>query len=139
VVTFTNRMPAAAVALGEASMGHRPERKAHARIDRKRIKERVGGIRYVPTGIPGFDEITGGGLPAGRITVILGGAGGGKTIFGVQALVAGARDFGEPGVFVSFEESVNQVFENTASFAWGIDRLRGKRASTSSTRASPNP
>ena len=107
-------------------MVHRPERRAHARIDPKHPKKEVGGIRYVPTGIPGFDEITGGGLPAGRITVVLGGAGGGKTIFGVQALVAGARDFGEPGVFVSFEESAQQVFENTASFAWGIDRLRGK-------------
>jgi circadian clock protein KaiC len=95
-------------------MGHRPERNAHARIDPKHVGRGVGGVRHVPTGIPGFDEITGGGLPAGRITVVLGGAGRGKTILGVQALVAGARDFGEPGVFVSFEESARQVFENTA-------------------------
>jgi circadian clock protein KaiC len=107
-------------------VGHRPERIAHARIDSKRPQKGVGGIRYVPTGIAGFDEITGGGLPAGRITVVLGGAGGGKTIFGVQALIAGARDHGEPGIFVSFEESSSQVFENTASFTWGTDRLREK-------------
>ena len=85
-----------------------------------------GGIRYVPTGIPGFDAITGGGLPAGRVTVVVGEAGSGKTIFGVQMLAAGARQFGEPGVFVAFEESVDQITENTASFAWRIDRLRGK-------------
>jgi len=84
------------------------------------------GIQYAATGIRGFDEITGGGLPAGRITVVLGSAGGGKTIFGLQTLVTGARDFGEPGVFVAFEESVDQVFENTASFLWGIDRLKDK-------------
>jgi len=88
--------------------------------------KRHRGIRYVSTGIRGFDEITGGGLPAGRITVVLGGAGGGKTIFGVQALAVGARQFAEPGVFVAFEESANQVVENTRSFVWGIDRLKGK-------------
>jgi circadian clock protein KaiC len=107
-------------------MAHRLERSAHAGIDPKPVSKVVGGIRHVPTGISGFDEITGGGLPAGRITVVLGGAGGGKTIFGIQALVLGARDFGEPGVFVSFEESARQVLENTASFTWGIDRPREK-------------
>jgi circadian clock protein KaiC len=90
------------------------------------MAKRRRGIEYVPTGIIGFDEITGGGLPAGRITVVLGGAGGGKTIFGVQTLAAGAREFGEPGVFVAFEESADQVFENTARFTWAIGRLRGK-------------
>jgi circadian clock protein KaiC len=107
-------------------MAHRPELSSQGRTDLKRSKKRVGGIRYVPTGIPGFDEITGGGLPAGRTTVVLGGAGGGKTIFGAQVLVVGARDFGEPGILVSFEESARQVIENTASFAWGIDRQKGK-------------
>lgn len=84
------------------------------------------GIQYAPTGIGGFDEITGGGLPAGRITVVLGAAGGGKTIFGAQMLAAGAREFGEPGLFVAFEETADQMFENTASFDWRIDQLRGK-------------
>ena len=68
------------------------------------MAKRQRGIQYVPTGIVGFDEITRGGLPAGRITVVLGGAGGGKTIFGAQTLAAGAREFGEPGIFVAFEE-----------------------------------
>jgi len=65
-------------------MGDRPGHRAHVRIEPKHVRRVAGGIRYVPTGIPGFDEITGGGLPAGRITAVLGGAGGGKTIFAVQ-------------------------------------------------------
>jgi circadian clock protein KaiC len=90
------------------------------------VGQRRRDTKHVPTGIRGFDEITGGGLPAGRVTLVLGNAGGGKTIFATQALAAGAREFGEPGVFVAFEESASQVLENTASFTWAIDRLRGK-------------
>jgi len=70
------------------------------------------------TGIAGFDEIVAGGLPGGRVTVVLGDAGSGKTIFGMQALVAGARDFGEPGILVAFEERAQQVFTNLDGFAW---------------------
>ncbi len=84
-------------------------------------------MRCVPTGIAGFDEITAGGLPARRVTLVLGGAGSGKTIFGMQALVSGARQFGEPGIFVAFEESAQQVFDNTASFGWNAAALVPKR------------
>lgn len=96
------------------------------RVTQQRKTKKRRGTRYVSPGIPGFAEIAGGGLPAGRVTVVVGSAGAGKTIFGVQALVAGARDHGEPGIFVAFEESAEQVFENAAGFGWGIDRLRGK-------------
>jgi circadian clock protein KaiC len=84
------------------------------------------GIVRLPTGITGFDEITRGGLPAGRITVVLGGPGSGKTIFGVQILALGAHKFGDSGILVAFEEGPEQVIENTACFDWRLDRLDGK-------------
>ena len=79
----------------------------------------------VATGIPGFDAITQGGLPRGRVTVVVGGAGSGKTIFGLQALVAGA-EHGEPGIFVAFEESVAHVLANTRRFDWKLETYSGK-------------
>jgi circadian clock protein KaiC len=68
-----------------------------------------------PTGINGFDEITGGGLPKGRPTLVAGSAGAGKTLMGMEFIVHGARDYGEPGVFVAFEESVKDLVTNTQS------------------------
>ena len=59
-----------------------------------------------PTGIQGLDEITFGGLPRGRATLISGGAGAGKTLFGLEFLVRGVTQFSEPGVFMSFEETI---------------------------------
>jgi circadian clock protein KaiC len=73
----------------------------------------------MPSGIPGFDEIADGGLPLGGVTVVLGGAGAGKTIFGMQVLATGARDRGEPGILVAFEESAERIVANVASFSWG--------------------
>jgi len=84
-------------------------------------------VGSVETGVAGFDEITAGGLPRGRVTVMLGGPGTGKTIFGVQTLVAGARDHDEPGILVAFEESAQQVFANMASFGWDLPGLGPKR------------
>ena len=77
-----------------------------------------------PTGVAGLDEITGGGLPMGRSTLITGGTGCGKTLLGVQFLVAGAREYGEPGVLVTFEESAEKVTANVASLGFGLDQLR---------------
>jgi len=65
-----------------------------------------------PTGITGFDEITTGGLPKGRPALICGGAGSGKTLFSVEFLVRGAREFNEPGVFVAFEETAEELTRN---------------------------
>ena len=62
-----------------------------------------------PTGIQGLDEITGGGLPRGRPTLVCGGAGCGKTLLAAEFLVRGATQFGEPGVFMSFEETEPEI------------------------------
>jgi circadian clock protein KaiC len=72
-----------------------------------------------PTGIQGLDEITGGGLPRGRPTLVCGGPGCGKTILAMEFLINGARQFGEPGVFLSFEETVEDLALNFASL--GLD------------------
>jgi len=76
----------------------------------------------VPTGIRGFDDIAGGGLPRGRPTLVCGGPGCGKTLFGMEFVVRGATEFDEPGVFVSFEESEDDLVKNVKSL--GFD-LRG--------------
>ncbi len=77
----------------------------------------------VPTGILGFDEISGGGLPRGRATLITGSAGVGKTIFGLHFLVNGARRFQEAGVLVSFEENRASILENAASLGFDLAEL----------------
>jgi circadian clock protein KaiC len=92
------------------------------------------GLSYVPTGVAGFDEITGGGLPAGRITVVVGGPGSGKTIFAAQTLAEGARRFGEPGIFVAFEEPPREVLENIAGFSWRFDRRDKRKVSVLDAR-----
>ena len=83
----------------------------------------VKQLRKTPTGIGGFDEITGGGLPQGRPTLICGGPGSGKTLFGMEFLVRGARDFDEPGVFMSFEEKDTDLVENFSSLGFDLDDL----------------
>jgi len=75
------------------------------------------------TGIQGLDEITGGGLPRGRPTLISGGAGSGKTMFALEFLVRGARQYGESGVFMSFEETAADLTTNAASLGFDLDRL----------------
>ncbi len=77
-----------------------------------------------PTGIRGLDEITRGGLPQGRSTLVTGGTGTGKTLLGLQFLVAGAREHGEPGVLVTFEESAEKVTANVASLGFDLDGLQ---------------
>jgi circadian clock protein KaiC len=75
------------------------------------------------TGIQGFDEITNGGLPAGRPTLVCGGAGCGKTLFGIEFLVRGATQFDEPGVFMSFEETNEEIIKNVASLGFNLEKL----------------
>lgn len=83
-------------------------------------------LKKAPTGIEGFDEITLGGLPQGRPTLVCGSAGCGKTLFSMEFLVRGATEFGEPGVFVAFEESEEDLATNVASLGFDLDDLRAK-------------
>ena len=89
-----------------------------------RMVQPVRGVDKMPTGIDGFDEMTGGGLPRTRTSLVVGGAGSGKTIFALQTLVNGARRWGEPGIFVAFEELSHQLVENAASFGWDLPALQ---------------
>jgi circadian clock protein KaiC len=77
-----------------------------------------------PTGIEGLDEITFGGLPAGRTTLVCGGAGSGKTVFGMEFLAHGILDYGEPGVLITFEETEKDLGQNVASFGYDLDKLK---------------
>ena len=81
------------------------------------------GIDKAPSGIQGLDTITGGGLPRGRTTLICGAAGCGKTMFGTEFLVNGAVAYGEPGVFVTFEETERELAQNAASLGHDLERL----------------
>jgi len=77
----------------------------------------------IPTGIGGFDELSHGGLPRHRTTLLKGGPGSGKTVFALQSLVNAVRKRQEPGIFVAFEESTRQLIANAASFDWGLSAL----------------
>lgn len=76
-----------------------------------------------PTGITGLDQITGGGLPRGRPTLVCGSAGSGKTLLGIEFLVRGAMQFNEPGVFISFEERAEDLAANVASLGFDLPNL----------------
>jgi circadian clock protein KaiC len=80
-------------------------------------------LAKTPTGIQGLDEITGGGLPKGRPTLVCGSAGSGKTLVAMEFLVRGAMEHDEPGVFVSFEETETELAKNVASLGWDLTKL----------------
>ncbi|HYO58469.1 circadian clock protein KaiC [Archangium sp.] len=88
----------------------------------------TGEIRKASTGIQGLDEITHGGLPHGRPTLVCGGPGSAKSLLAMQFLVHGARAQGEPGVFVSFEESPADLVVNFSSFAFDLPGLERTKA-----------
>ena len=79
------------------------------------------------TGIPGLDEITGGGLPRGRPTLICGSAGSGKTMLAAEFLVHGAAQYGEPGVFMMFEENAEELAQNLRSLGVDLDKLQKQK------------
>ena len=89
----------------------------------RRNSKTLKSLQKERTGIPGFDEITRGGLPAGRPTLVCGSAGAGKTLFAMEFLVRGALLFNEPGVFMSFEESDEELATNVASLGFDLDQL----------------
>jgi circadian clock protein KaiC len=84
-------------------------------------------LQKTPTGIPGLDEITGGGLPKGRTTIVCGGPGCGKTMLGIEFLVRGAVEFNEPGVLLAFEETPEDMARNVASLGFDIQDLADKK------------
>jgi circadian clock protein KaiC len=93
-----------------------------------KVGERNGGssrqtLAKTLTGIKGLDEITEGGLPRWRSTLVTGGAGCGKTLLGMEFLVHGARDYGEPGVFMAFEENVAELTENVRSLGFDLAEM----------------
>ena len=97
-------------------MGTSTKPRARSLVERRLAK--------APTGIRGFDQITDGGLPRGRPTLVTGASGSGKTLFGIEFLVRGARDFDEPGVLMTFEESAADVAENVASLGFDLAQIQ---------------
>ncbi len=91
----------------------------------KKAEHKTSNIQLpkTPSGIQGFDEITAGGLPTGRPTLVCGGAGCGKTLFGIEFLVRGATQFDEPGVFMSFEETNKELIANVVSLGFNLEGL----------------
>jgi circadian clock protein KaiC len=80
-------------------------------------------MEKISSGIEGFDDITGGGLPRGCTTLLMGGPGCGKTVFALQILVSAAREHGTAGIFVAFEENARRVASNGAAFGWNMPAL----------------
>jgi circadian clock protein KaiC len=92
-------------------------------VSKSRAKAALPVLEKVPTGIQGLDEITGGGLPKGRPTLIYGSAGSGKTLFCLEFLVRGATQYNEPGVFMSFEETEGELTTNVGSLGFNLKSL----------------
>jgi circadian clock protein KaiC len=86
------------------------------------MKQGTTSFPKTPTGIEGLDEITGGGFPKGRPTLICGSAGSGKTVLAIQFLIKGITEENEPGVFMSFEESTNDLIQNVRSLGFDLER-----------------
>ncbi len=86
-----------------------------------------GTLPKAPTGIAGLDEITGGGLPKGRPTLICGEAGSGKTLFSIEFIVRGATEFNEPGVFIAFEEKAEELAMNVTSLGFDLEQLQAQK------------
>jgi circadian clock protein KaiC len=95
---------------------HRKERAATPPSSPKELPK-------APSGIPGLDDITEGGLPRGRPTIVCGSAGCGKTLFAMEFLVRGAVDLGEPGVFMAFEETAPELAQNVRSLGFNVEKL----------------
>jgi circadian clock protein KaiC len=98
-------------------------------MERKSKKRTSPGnsLPKTPTGISGLDQITGGGLPSGRPTLICGAAGCGKTLLSLEFVVRGALDFGEPAVFMAFEEKADELAMNAASLGFDLARLQKEK------------
>jgi len=89
----------------------------------KKFTPRRNKLHKCPTGIKGFDEITEGGLPKNRISLICGSTGSGKTLFGIDFLINGVINYNEPGIFMSFEETEDELYKNVASLNLDLQGL----------------
>ena len=98
-----------------------------SRVKRSSTPRELLPLEKTPTGIPGFDEISEGGLPKGRTTIVCGGAGCGKTMFGIEFLVRGAQEYNEPGVLMAFEETPEDISRNVASLGFDIEALANQK------------
>ena len=87
----------------------------------------IRGLAKCPTGVQGLDEITGGGLPRGRPTLVCGAAGSGKTLLALEFLVRGATDYHEPGVFMAFEETADELTKNVTSLGFNLPALISRK------------
>ena len=96
-------------------------------MKKKAVKFKRKILPKSPTSIQGFDEITGGGLPKGRPTLVCGGAGCGKTLFAIEFLVRGATVYNEPGVFISFEETEKELTANVTSLGFDLTDLTKRK------------
>ena len=97
------------------------------RIFQESAGKAAPALPKAPTGISGLDEVTMGGLPKGRPTLVCGGAGCGKTLMGIEFLVRGATQFGEPGVCMSFEETADDLAKNVASLGFDLEKLQREK------------
>jgi circadian clock protein KaiC len=95
------------------------------------------GLQKNLTGIKGFDEISLGGLPRNRTTLVMGGPGTGKSVFALQSLVGAASKHKQPGIFVAFEENIDAIFANAAAFDWRLQTLARNRLFFMNAQLSP--
>jgi circadian clock protein KaiC len=95
-----------------------------AYADTAKTGHALPALPKAPSGIAGLDEVTGGGLPQGRATLVCGPAGCGKTLLGMEFLVRGITSYGEPGVFIAFEESTRDLEANVASLGFDLPQLQ---------------
>lgn len=93
----------------------------------KKQPPRLTSLQKTPTGITGLDEITGGGLPSGRPTLVCGAAGSGKTLMSLEFIVRGAIEYNEPGVFMAFEEKADELVMNVASLGFDLLKLQKEK------------
>ncbi len=98
-----------------------------AKTTKEKITAKHNKLLKCPTGIKGFDEITEGGLPKNRTTLVSGNAGSGKTLLGIDFLIKGATDFNEPGILMSFEETEDELYKDVASLNMDLPGLVSRK------------
>ncbi|MGL6140075.1 MAG: ATPase domain-containing protein, partial [Planktothrix sp.] len=91
--------------------------------DTKGSERKLTGVQKIRTMIEGFDDISHGGMPIARATLVSGTSGTGKTLFAVHFLYNGIIYFDEPGIFITFEESPTDIIKNASSFGWDLQKL----------------